>query len=413
MESSLPAIRLQDFHYTLPEDRIARQPLTERDAARMLVFSEGQIRHHHFRDLPGQLPGGSMLVFNDTKVIKARLYFRRDSGALIEILLMHPLEPAEVAQSMMAEGSAVWTCIVGNKKKWKEGEVLRREFPLSGGSQVVEASWENREENAIRLSWTGGLAFAELLQALGELPLPPYLQREATEADLEDYQTIYASREGAVAAPTAGLHITERVLQGMEAAGVARTWVTLHVSAGTFLPVKAEFAADHDMHQEQMIIRREAVEAFVQQLARGPMVAVGTTSMRWLESLYWVGRSLLRKPDRQPGLPFVVTQTEAYLAEQPLPGPEDALGALLSWMERHQLEECLAETAIMIMPGYPFRLCSGLITNFHLPETTLMLLVAAFVGPAWRDIYQTALEEDYRFLSYGDGSLLWKTNSFS
>ena len=408
MNTQIPDIRLEDYRYQLPEERIAQRPLAERDASKLLQYQAGSISHHHFRDLPSQLPANSLLVFNDTKVIKARLYFRRATGALIEVLLMHPYAPMEVHSAMQATDSVVWECIIGNKKKWKKDETLTRELQVGEENMVLEASWEDQEKNLIRFSWSLDLAFVTWLQAAGELPLPPYIHRRAEEEDQITYQTIYAANTGAVAAPTAGLHFTDRVFAGLQEKGVHHQSVTLHVSAGTFLPVKAEKAADHDMHHEQMVITREAVLAILEHRQQGPVVVVGTTSMRWVESLYWVGYLILQGQLPESGKPFAVAKLTPYQASDSLPAVESALQAILDWMARHELSQCLAETSIMILPGYPFQICNALITNFHMPETTLMLLIAAFVGEDWRKIYDTALEQGYRFLSYGDSSLLWR-----
>lgn len=407
MNSVIPAIRLQDYHYELPEDRIAQQPLPDRDASNLLQYQAGVISHHIFQALPSLLPSGSLLVFNDTKVIQARLFFRRKSGALIEILLMHPHAPAEVHTAMQASSAVVWSCIIGNKKKWKSGEMLSRTMVVNGKEVPFHASWEDREQQLVRLSWEGDLSFIACLQSAGELPLPPYIHREAREEDLQSYQTIYARHTGAVAAPTAGLHFTDRVMDQLAAKRVKSEYVTLHVSAGTFLPVKTELAVDHDMHHEQMVITEAAVEHLLRH--EGPLVAVGTTSMRWLESLYWIGLQLLQGNLPEAGLPFRVEKLSPYqMPVDDLPEPKLALRALQDWMTARGVSQCLAETSIMILPGYPFRLCQGLVTNFHLPGTTLMLLVAAFVGEDWRKIYDAALGNGYRFLSYGDSSLLWK-----
>lgn len=403
----IPDLKLSDFRYDLPEARIAQHPVSPRDSSRLLQCREGRISHHRFRDLPEQLPAGSLLVFNDTKVIKARLFLRRETGALIEVLLMHPHAPAEVHQAMQASETAVWSCIIGNKKKWKADEVLTRAFHETETPFTLQLSWENREENLVRFRWDGDIPFASWLQSAGQLPLPPYLEREADEQDLVQYQTVYAKEIGAVAAPTAGLHFTDRVMDDLRAAEVQALFVTLHVSAGTFLPVKTEQVAEHDMHQEQMIVTRETVERLLAH--EGPLVAVGTTSMRWLESLYWVGYDLLNGqpiPERQT---LYVSKVRPYQeGVATLPPMATCLRAIQVWMTQRDLPQFIVETAIMIMPGYPFRTCDGLITNFHMPETTLMLLVAAFVGENWRRIYDAALAEGYRFLSYGDSSLLWR-----
>lgn len=409
MESKLPDVQLQDFHYELPEERIAQRPLAQRDQSRLLHYRQGSISHHSFQELPEFLPSGTMLLLNDTKVIKARLYFRRKTGALIEVLLMHPHDPAEVLSTMQAKGKVIWQCIVGNKKKWKPDEVLERVMETESGPVRISASWIDRDRNHIQFSWSEDQVFAEWLQAAGELPLPPYINREADSGDLETYQTVYAEHTGAVAAPTAGLHFTEAVFDQLRGKDVTMLQATLHVSAGTFLPVKTDNPLEHDMHQEQMVINKETVEAILTQLTNGqPLVPVGTTSMRWTESLYWLGVELENGLDHRPGQPFLIDKLAGYRLAKNACSAAESIKAILAWFDQHQIETALAETSILIMPGYEFRMCDGLITNFHMPGTTLMLLVGAFVGEDWRKIYASALENDYRFLSYGDSSLLWR-----
>lgn len=410
MESNLPDVQLQDFQYELPDDRIAQRPLAQRDQSRLLQYRQGAISHHSFQGVSELLPSGTMLLLNDTKVIKARLYFRRKTGALIEVLLMHPHDPAEVSTTMQARGKVIWQCIVGNKKKWKPDEVLERVLETESGSVRISASWIDREQNHIQFSWSEDQVFAEWLQAAGELPLPPYIHREADAGDVETYQTVYAEHTGAVAAPTAGLHFTETVFDQLREHGVTMLQATLHVSAGTFLPVKTDNPLEHDMHQEQMVINKETVEAILTQLLSGqPIVPVGTTSMRWIESLFWMGASLVHGSHHTPGKPFLIDKLAGYRLADTSATASESMQAILSWFDQHQAETTLAETSILIMPGYEFRMCDGLITNFHMPGTTLMLLVGAFVGEDWRKIYASALENDYRFLSYGDSSLLWKS----
>lgn len=407
MDSSLPSISLEDFRYDLPSDRIAQRPLDQRDQSNLLQYQEAEISHHRFDQLPTLLPSDSMLLLNDTRVIRARLYFRRATGALIEVLLMHPSEPAEVHMMMESNGPVVWECIIGNKKKWKEGEVLERSFDVQGQSIHLKASWQDKDRNLIQFEWGGDFEFVTWLEAAGSLPLPPYIQREADEQDHETYQTIYAAQTGAVAAPTAGLHFTEEVMDNLARKGIQTTHATLHVSAGTFLPVKTDNPLEHNMHQEQMVIHADVVRRLRDQMAAGrPLITVGTTSMRWAESLYWLSERLALNPGMQG--PIHVEKLDPYTLSPSFSNGAEALTFLLTWMEGHQQESLVGETAIMIMPGYSFKMCDGLITNFHMPETTLMLLVGAFVGKDWKRIYQSALDNDYRFLSYGDSSLLWK-----
>lgn len=398
-------IRLSDYTYALPEERIAAEPLPERDQAQLLAYRSGDISHHRFVNLPELLPPDALLLFNDTKVIRARLYFQRETGAKIEVLLLNPVSPTSVEGAMLATGSCVWQCVIGNRKRWKDGETLRLMLP-DGRPGEVWAELADAERNQVRFHWQpAGQPWVEVLAHLGELPLPPYLKRKASAQDLVQYQTVYAKQEGAVAAPTAGLHFTDRVLADLEARQVARQFITLHVSAGTFLPVKSDRVMEHDMHAEQVIIRRPQVEALLRH--PGPLITVGTTSLRWLESLYWLGHQLLHTRGRpQPGQWLIDKDYPYQHPAEELPPAADCLQAVLDYLDELGLEETFGDTQLLIVPGYPFRLTRGLITNYHLPGTTLILLVAALVGEDWRKIYQSALANGYRFLSYGDSSLL-------
>ena len=398
-------LRLSDFAYSLPEDRIARFPLEKRAESRLLVYRGGEIGHRRFSDVPDELPEGCLVVFNDTRVIRARLHFFRKTGAHIELFLLHPREPQDIHLAMEARGSCIWQCMVGNKKRWKATEALELALETATGPLHIQAHWHDREENQVRLSWDRPeLAFADVLMQTGELPLPPYLNRKATSKDHVQYQTVYAAHEGAVAAPTAGLHFTPEVLAQLPQRSIGAEYLTLHVGAGTFMPVKQEAVWQHEMHSEHMRVSRENLIRLIGH--EGPVVAVGTTSMRVLESLYWLGLTLLRQPQASPAL-LRLSQTFAYeQAPGSLPPTREALAALLDYLDRTSASHVVAETCIYLMPGYAFRLCDGLITNFHLPETTLLLLIAAFVGEDWRKIYAAALDEGYRFLSYGDSSLL-------
>ena len=396
---------LSDFHYDLPADRIASHPLSRRDQSRLLVYRKGEIEHHHFYEIARELPANSLLVLNDTRVIPARLIFHRATGARIEILLLKPIAPKEVNKAMMAKGHCSWACMIGNKKKWKEEEVLNLTLQWQEARIHLHARLIDREQQWVQLNWDQPeISFAEVVEAVGKLPLPPYLNREANQRDREQYQTVYAEQKGAVAAPTAGLHFTDSVLQELEMHGIEKDFVTLHVSAGTFQPVKHEVATEHPMHAEQLIIRRGNVEKM---LSKWPhIVAVGTTSMRVLESLYWFGVQIIEGiHPLESKQPFKLDQHFAYRFEATaLPDPQTALQAVLRYFDDKDL--LIGETEIYIYPGYDFKVVKGLITNFHLPETTLILLVAAFIGEDWRKVYEAALAGDYRFLSYGDSSLL-------
>lgn len=401
LSAMFPEILLSDYHYTLPDDRIAHFPMDQRDHARLLVYRNQTISHTHFHRLPEALPADTLLVFNDTRVIHARLHARRASGALIEVLLLEPHQPAEVAVAMQTHGFCVWQCMIGNKKKWRNDEILAVPMEIGGKPLTLRLNWHNRDHDQVALGWDRpDVSLAGLLERAGELPLPPYFGRKAGAEDEIRYQTVYARHDGAVAAPTAGLHFTPAVLAGLAPRGILQAYVTLHVSAGTFMPVKHNDVRLHPMHREQILVHRDTIRALVQ--ANGPIIPVGTTSMRVLESLYWIAVRI----QAGEAHPTELSQQYAYEhadASFTLPQMGEIL---LAYMEAHKLEVLSGGTAIFIVPGYQFRVCKGLITNYHLPETTLILLVAALIGEDWRRVYQSALDTGYRFLSYGDSSLL-------
>ena len=399
-------VRLSSYQYELPPERIAQAPLAARDRARLLHYQGGQIEHRRFFELPRVLPSDSLLLFNDTKVIQARLPFQRATGAQIEVLLLNPVQPVAVEQAMLARGQGQWQCVIGNRKRWKPGEKITLSLTHEGEAVEIQAELIDRERNVVAFHWKpAAWPFVMILGLAGQVPLPPYLNREATEADLRQYQTVYARQEGAVAAPTAGLHFTDQVLGDLISAGIERAFVTLHVSAGTFLPVKTDRVMEHPMHAEQMIIERSSLE----RLLAHPhgLIPVGTTSLRWLESLYWLGLRLLQGEALPPDQVWTIEKEFPYQhTPAELPSNQAALQAVLSYLDQHGLDRTFGDTRLLIVPGYPFRLTRGLITNFHLPATTLILLVAALIGEDWRQVYQSALAEGYRFLSYGDSSLL-------
>ena len=395
-------LAIRDFIYELPEDRIAKFPLPERDQSKLLRYQGGQINDFTFTDLPRLLPPHTLLVFNDTKVVQARLLFQKETGGGVEIFCLEPVAPYhEVQLAMQQTGNAVWKCLVGNNKRWKTGPVQLR---FDGGMLRAERQAQQEGHFLIRFAWEPAeLTFAEVLERCGRLPLPPYLHRDLTPDDHTRYQTIYASQQGAVAAPTAGLHFTERVMTQLQEHQVTTAYLTLHVGAGTFKPVKADVMEAHEMHAEQLYITKPLLQRLINQMGN-PIIPVGTTSMRSLESLYWLGTKVLQ----QPGLPVQelhVSQWQAYEAAD-LPTAAEALQALLQYMEQQHAPYLHASTQIIIAPGYTFRLCHGLVTNFHQPESTLLLLVAALIGEDWRKVYAHALQHGYRFLSYGDSSLL-------
>ena len=389
-------LNINDFTYELPAGRIALYPLDQRDQSKLLVYQKGSIAHKQFSSLADFLPHNATLFFNDTKVIPARLHFTKDTGATIEVFLLHPVSPSTlVVEAMQAQEKSVWKCTIGNLKRWAEGTSLQKEL----GSLAVTASLVNREEGLVEFLWTPGVSFAEIISRSGETPLPPYLKRKPDVSDRDRYQTVYAHYEGAVAAPTAGLHFTNNVLQALKAKGIETDYLTLHVSAGTFQPVKVQNAVEHPMHTEQVLISRNNLENL---LKNRFIIPVGTTSMRTLESIYWFGVKLKKNHEAI----FSIQQNDPYQNYTSLPSTEEALQEVIRYMERKQLDILTGETSIYIMPGYTFRICRGLITNFHQPGSTLILLVAAFVGDDWKNIYHEALANDYRFLSYGDSSLL-------
>ncbi|MDB5033703.1 MAG: S-adenosylmethionine:tRNA ribosyltransferase-isomerase [Chlorobi bacterium] len=412
----IPAVSLADYHYDLPADRIALHPLEERDASRLLVcdVTEGSIGHRSFRDLPALIPGGALLVVNATRVVRARIIMHRPSGGRVEIFLIEPVEPSnDPALALGARGECVWACMVGGAKKLiKEGEIQRG----WGDVQLVATvAGEHPDGLLIRFRWTpADLDFAGVLETAGRVPLPPYIRRDALPADTESYQTVYARHEGAVAAPTAGLHFTPRVLEELRQRGVAMEQVTLHVGAGTFRQVKGS-VEEHDMHRERIVVAAETLRGLIAQARRRaasdgfPLIPVGTTSLRTLESLFWFGARLMLGETTE-GADLLVGQWDPYRLEagsKPLPDLVAALEAVEEWRVSSGLDAIAGHTGIMILPGYRFRACDALITNFHQPESTLILLVGALMGrDLWRRVYDEALAEGYRFLSYGDSSLI-------
>lgn len=407
-------IRISDFNYPLPEERIAKFPLAERDSSKLLVYRHGEVSETEFRRLPSLLPKGALMVFNNTRVIRARLHFRKETGSLIEIFCLEPLEPAEYQQNFATCGSVDWTCMIGNLKRWKSGTLQRalqvgdREVTLSA-ERVADSASSDGTHHHVRFSWSdASLTFSEVLEAVGELPIPPYLNRETQESDLRTYQTVYSKVKGSVAAPTAGLHFTERVLAALDEAGIDREELTLHVGAGTFKPVKSEDIGGHEMHSEYIVVRRRTLEKLLRH--GGHAIAVGTTSVRTLESLYYIGRKLETCPDASEE-ELHVNQWEPYSTAEPRGAEGDAatlryLQHIVDYLDRNHLEALHTSTQIIIAPGYQYHIVRLMVTNFHQPQSTLLLLVSAFVSGDWRKIYDYALAHDFRFLSYGDSSLL-------
>ncbi|MBK8580561.1 MAG: S-adenosylmethionine:tRNA ribosyltransferase-isomerase [Flavobacteriales bacterium] len=394
-------IAIADLTYELPEDRIAQHPLAQRDGAKLLIYRNGTITDRQFSDLPGELPENTLLVLNDTRVVHARVPFRRSTGALIECMVLSPESDRPMEQALLDRSPVRWWCMVGNAKRWKGEELLAEK---EGHALKAERKDLENGEHLIEFSWENGGTFLDQLDVFGEVPLPPYMRRAADDNDDTCYNTVFAERPGSVAAPTASLHFTPEVMGAVAAKGIALTRVTLHVGAGTFLPVKSDTMAQHAMHSEQLRIPRSTVTQLLAQLGNGPVVPVGTTALRTIESLYWHGADLALGADLAH---LEVNQWRPY-AEKPEVDVKTALEAVLKWMDKNALDAVAGNTSLLIAPGYEFRVADGLITNFHQPKSTLLLLVAAMIGPQWRAVYAHALANGYRFLSYGDGSLLWK-----
>lgn len=406
---------IADFNYPLPDERIAKYPLPERDHSKLLVYRDGKVSEDRFYNVGDYIAPHSLLVYNNTRVIQARLEFHKPTGARIEVFCLEPLEPHDYQLSLGSTTGCTWKCMVGNAKKWKEENLSLTLSSKEGTELQLRAYLAGHTGNtyAVRFEWDGeGVSFAEILDAVGELPIPPYLNRKTEKSDLKTYQTVYSRIKGSVAAPTAGLHFTDAVLDNLRSRGIETDEVTLHVGAGTFLPVKTADANQHTMHTEIIAVPKATIEHIINKL--GKIVAVGTTSMRTLESLYFIGRRLkkLRVESLElrevESLKLTVEQFEPYeeAPDAPHPSTKEALQAILNYLEATQQNTLHGETQIMIKPGYEFHVVDQLITNFHQPQSTLLLLVSAFVGGDWRTIYDYALSHDFRFLSYGDSSIL-------
>ena len=397
-------IKISDYNYPLPDERIAKFPLPVRDHSKLLVYRHGEVSETRFTSLPDYLEAGELMIFNNTKVIQARLHFRKETGALIEIFCLEPIQPNDYVLNFQQTSHAAWLCMIGNLKKWKEGS-LHKEMNVKGHtitltatrgecrgtSHWVDFTWDNPE-----------ITFADILEVFGELPIPPYLNRETQESDKETYQTVYSKIKGSVAAPTAGLHFTERVLQALRDKGVDLEEVTLHVGAGTFKPVKSEEIEGHEMHTEYISVNRQTIEKLIAH--EGKAIAVGTTSVRTLESLYYIGVTIASHPDAGQE-ELHVRQWQPY-ETHPTMTTVESLQQILDYMKRHELEALHTSTQIIIAPGYTYHIVQKMVTNFHQPQSTLLLLLSAFVKGDWRTIYDYALAHDFRFLSYGDSSLL-------
>lgn len=402
-------IQIQDYLYDLPEARIASFPLPERDAAKLLIYRKGQIGESVFHQLPDLLPDNALLLFNDTRVIQARMKFQNKTGDSIEVFCLEPLLPVDYVQNFSAQGTVHWKSLIGNNRKWKD-ESLIKHITTPAGEVTLQVDRIGRFHDAfeVAFSWNLPITFAEVLYYAGIIPLPPYLRRESTVEDETRYQTVYAREKGSVAAPTAGLHFTDRVLQALKEKNIDLQFATLHVGAGTFKPVQPGPLRAHHMHQEHIYLSRDTIEALYQALQKNqPIIPVGTTSLRILESLYWLSESITER-NLNGEEPFVaqVEQWAPYAAGSGKMSPQHALKRLLDYLDAHSIRNLEGSTTLLIAPGYSFRLASGLITNFHQPGSTLLLLIAALIGPSWRSVYQYALEREFRFLSYGDSSLI-------
>lgn len=398
------SIRLENFRYNLPEEDIAKYPLADRSASKLLLYRGGSISQDRFRNLPDHLPEDSWLVFNNTRVIQARLNFRKETGARIEIFCLEPIDPADYEQAFQARTSATWLCLVGNVKKWKGGPIFLN-TRIKGEELKLEAQLEERSGDGFIISFQwkqSEVTFGEIIEQSGSTPIPPYLKRKAEDSDRERYQTIYSMNNGSVAAPTAGLHFTGEMIQQLEQSKVRMEHITLHVGAGTFVPVKEENPRKHLMHSELVVVSRNFLEQWLKR--RDGLIAVGTTSTRSLESLYWVGVKLKEQAPRE-SLSLSIVQWENEKLPQDIPLWE-SIESLLDYCKQFKLEHLHFSTQLMIVPGYRFRTISGLLTNFHMPGSTLLLLIAAWIGEDWLKVYDFALKEGFRFLSYGDSSLL-------
>lgn len=400
-------IRISDYNYPLPDHRIAKHPLAAREQCKLLCYKVGgEISEGHFYDVPAVLPEKAMLVYNNTRVINARLRFRKATGSTIEIFCLEPVAPCDYQLIFQTTQSCTWLCLVGNSKRWKQGP-LTQEIEVDGKTVTLEANRGERRGNSfeIEFSWNGDVTFASILEAIGEIPIPPYLNRGTESTDSADYQTVYSHIDGSVAAPTAGLHFTDEVLAECDKRGITRRELTLHVGAGTFQPVKSENIGEHEMHHEFISVQRSLLVDLIN--AEGPVVAVGTTSVRTLESLYYVGQVLETNPDADEEM-LTVKQWMPYSTPCEI-STKKALQNVVDYLDRHHAEAYMGSTQLMIAPGFQYRIISGMITNFHQPQSTLLLLVSAFVGEDhWRAIYDYALDHDFRFLSYGDACFFQK-----
>ncbi len=409
-------ISINDYSYSLPEEKIAKYPLSERDASKLLIYKNGNISEDVYSNLTEHIPSNALLIFNDSKVIEARILFQKTSGGIIELFCLDPHEEyADITTAMLQKSTVRWQCLVGGASKWKHGQLLEKKVQSNGKEVILNAAFIEKRSDCfiIEFSWSPGeLSFAEVLHYTGAIPLPPYIKRAVEEEDADRYQTIYAHFDGSVAAPTAGLHFTKKIFERLEEKNIQRNFVTLHVGTGTFKPVKSSTMQDHDMHSEFISVSKKTIQNILNNLNNN-IIAVGTTSLRTIESLYWLGvkQSIVnsRRSTEEHEYSLYLLQWEAYeLVEKNIP-VKNALQSLLDRMNENKLERLITKTQLLIAPGYQFKIVKALITNFHQPQSTLLLLVAALIGNDWKKIYEYALQNDFRFLSYGDGSLLWSS----
>ena len=400
-----PEIRIQDYTYILPNEKIAKYPLSSRDDSKILIFKNNSIAESKFSNLAEFIPNDSFMVFNNTKVVPARLLFKKVSGAHIEIFCIEPNAPTDYARAFETTESCIWKCVIGNSKRWKNDVI---HFDHSGHSELINYALSAKrlsndgETSVVEFTWKGGLSFAQIMELCGKVPIPPYLNRESEESDKERYQTLYAKFRGSVAAPTAGLHFTDSVMKSLDIKGIEREELSLHVGTGTFKPVKSEMIKDHSMHSEPFSVSLSFLKSLISNLGKKRVVSVGTTSARTLESLYYIGIKCLNG-----GAPEDIEQWEPYNVDFKV-SAKDSLTALYEWMEKNSVQKLEGKTRIIIIPGYSFKIVDALVTNFHQPASTLLLLIAALIGERWKDVYDYALNNNFRFLSYGDSSLLFR-----
>ena len=413
MNKDVQNISIEEYNYPLPDERIAKYPLSERDASKLLVLNNDKITSSYFRNIGEFLPKDSLLVFNETKVVRARLQFTKESGAAIEIFCLEPITGNGDYQLAFSSASpSRWKCLVGNSRRWKDDTLCRDVTPVASQNVTLYAKRIEKNDNysVIEFSWEpADLSFAEILESAGEIPLPPYLHREVEESDRERYQTVFAKYEGSVAAPTAGLHFTNNLIAELKDEGISFEEVTLHVGAGTFRPVSSETIGEHEMHSETIVVKKSCIENLIKNCNR-TIIPVGTTSMRTIESLYWIGVMLIEEGMEERRLHL--QQWFPYKERDVVTSAEESLSAILEYLNRHDMNELHASTALMIAPSCKINIAKALITNFHQPKSTLLLLVSALIGDKWKDVYQYALDNDFRFLSYGDSCLFLITNKF-